>query len=168
MHALYLVSVWLHVLAATLWLGGMLFLVITVVPVLRRMERAQAAALMHSVGVRFRAAGWGCFALLLLTGTFNLWVRGVRWEHLARAEFWDSPLGRPLGVKLAAFGVVLALSAWHDFVLGPRATGVAQQDPSSAESLRLRRQASLIGRANVLLALVLVACGVVIVRGWPF
>ena len=78
-HALYLVSVWLHVLAAVLWLGGMLFLVVAVVPVLRRMERGPAAALMHAVGVRFRAAGWVCFALLLLTGTFNLAMRGVRW-----------------------------------------------------------------------------------------
>lgn len=168
MHALYLVSVWLHVLAAVLWLGGMLFLVVAVVPVLRRMERGPAAALMHAVGVRFRAAGWVCFALLLLTGTFNLAVRGVRWADLVRAQFWDSPLGRPLGVKLACFAAVLALSAWHDFSLGPRATQVAREDPSGPQAQHLRRQASLIGRANVLLALVLVACGVVIVRGWPW
>jgi copper resistance protein D len=167
-HALYLVSVWLHVLAATLWLGGMLFLVVAVVPVLRRMERGSAAALMHSVGVRFRAAGWVCFALLLLTGAFNLAVRGVRWADLMRAEFWDSPLGRPLSVKLAAFALVLVLSAWHDFWVGPRATQVAHEDPTGPEAQGLRRRASRIGRANVLLALVLVACGVVIVRGWPF
>jgi len=105
---------------------------------------------------------------LLLTGAFNLAVRGVRWADLTRGEFWDSPLGRPLSVKLAAFALVLVLSAWHDFAVGPRATQVAHEDPSGSEAQGLRRRASRIGRANVLLALLLFACGVVIVRGWPF
>lgn len=168
MPALYVTAVWVHLLAMAAWLGGMISLVVAVVPVLRRADRATAASFMHATGVRLRALGWTCYALLVLTGAIALAYRGVRWADLARADFWGSPLGRPLSVKLACFAVVLALGVWHDFVLGPRATRLGQHEPGGATALRLRRQASLVGRVTVLLALVIVACGVLIVRGWPW
>jgi hypothetical protein len=45
-------------------------------------------------------------------------------------------------------------------------TKAIERDPRSTEAAALRRQASLLGRLNVVLALLLVAIGVVIVRGW--
>ena len=87
MHALYLLSVWLHILAATVWIGGMSFLVLVVVPWLRRGGRVEAAAFLRETGERFRNVGWSCFLLLAATGTFNLWVRGVRLSDFGRAEW---------------------------------------------------------------------------------
>ncbi len=78
MRALYLLSVWIHILAATVWIGGMLFLVLVVVPWLRKGKRPDAAVFLRETGTRFRNVGWICFALLAVTGTFNLWMRGVR------------------------------------------------------------------------------------------
>lgn len=169
MRLLYLFSVWTHILAATIWIGGLFFIVLVVVPWLRRGGEGamDPGAFLSDTGKRFRAVGWICFALLLVTGAFNLWVRGVTVEPLFDARWWTSPLGVAVALKLAAFALVLAVSAIHDFVLGPRATEVMRQAPGSQEALRLRRQASLLGRLNGVLALVLVALGVVIVRGWP-
>lgn len=168
MHALYVLSVWLHVLAAITWIGGMFFLVLVVVPWLRRGgDRAQAARFLRETGSRFRDVGWICFAVLLVTGIFQLWRRGVRWGDFASPEWLGSPFGLAVVLKLAVFAVVLGVSAVHDFVLGPRATVAVERDPRSPESERLRRRASLLGRANVLFALALVLLGVVIVRGWP-
>ncbi len=168
MHALYLFSVWVHVLAATVWIGGMLFLVLVVVPWLRKGGRTDAALFLRETGQRFRNVGWVCFGLLLTTGTFNLWVRGVRLSDLVRAEWLQSPFGKTVIVKLSAFLVVLVVSAVHDFVVGPRATLAIAADPRSKQAQLERRRASILGRINVVLALVLLAAGVALVRGVPW
>ena len=168
MYALYLVSVWIHILSATVWIGGMAFLVLVVVPWLRSGGRSQAAAFLAETGARFRSVGWSCFLLLVLTGSFNLWFRGVRLSDFGRAEWLASPFGKTVVVKLGVFLAVLAISAVHDFRLGPQATRAIAADPTSVISQRARRQASWLGRLNVLLALVLIAAGVMLVRGVPW
>lgn len=165
MHLLYLISVWFHILAATLWLGGMGFLVLVVVPWMRRGNRQQGAVLLRETGLRFRTLGWVCFAVLAVTGTYNSYVRGVRFESFANESFLTSTFGRALLLKLVLFVVVLALSAYHDFKLGPDATRALTQEPASPRAESLRRRASSFGRLNALLALVLYGVAVVLVRG---
>lgn len=162
---LYLVSVWLHILAATIWVGGMGFLVLVVVPWLRRGGRDVAATVLRETGSRFRTVGWTCFAVLTATGTFNAWIRGVRPRDFVDPAWLTSSFGRSLTLKLSIFALVLAISVVHDFVVGPRATVAIERDPRSAEAARLRRAASLLGRANALLALALLALAVALVRG---
>lgn len=167
MRGLYFLSVWLHIVAAILWIGGTFFLILVVVPWLRSGSR-DAATLLRETAGRFRAIAWACFAVVLVTGTFNLWIRGVRPGHFASAEWLASPSGSAIAAKLLVFVVVLLLSARHDFVIGPRAGAAIRTDPGSVATQKLRRQASVYGRANALLALVLVMIGVAIVRGWPW
>lgn len=168
MSFLYLASVWLHILAATTWVGGMLFLMLVVVPWLRSGGRSQAVVFLRETGERFRSVGWACFGVLVVTGTFNLWVRGVRLADFGRAEWRSSPFGRAVLWKLAVFVVILGVSAVHDFAVGPGATRAISEDPGSAHAEALRRRASLLGRANALLALTIVALAVILVRGWPW
>lgn len=167
MQALYILSVWLHVLAAITWVGGMFFVVLVVVPWLRRGGRANASVFLRETGVRFRTVGWTCFAIVLTTGTFNLWVRGVRLGDFTQADWRSSPFGQATLLKLGVFVLVLLVSGVHDFSLGPRATIAIAKDPSSTEAERLRRRASVLGRLNTILALALVGLGVILVRGWP-
>lgn len=159
--------VWLHILAAVTWIGGMLFLVLVVVPWLRANQGVDAGAFLRDTGRRFRTVGWICFAILIVTGSFNLWMRGVHFADFGNPAWLSSPFGRAVTLKLAVFMLVLVVSATHDFVLGPRATRY-MRDPRSALAQRYRRKASLLGRANALLGLLLVAIAVVIVRGWPW
>ncbi len=167
MHTLYLVSVWLHIIAATVWVGGMLFLVLVVVPWLRRGGRVDAATFLRETGTRFRNVAWVCFLIVLVTGSFNLWVRGVKLADFGRSEWLASPAGHTVLSKLGIFVVVLILSAVHDFVMGPRATDAIAKNPRSPEAQNARRRASLFARINLLLALTLVALGVLLVRGTP-
>jgi len=168
MYTLYLVSVWIHILAAMAWIGGMLFLVLVVVPWLRAGGRVDAGVFLRETGARFRNVGWVCFGVVVVTGTFNLWYRGVRLADFVNAGWLASSFGKTVLVKLGAFALVLVVSAVHDFVVGPRATTAIAADPRSAEAQRARRHASVLGRLNVLFALVLVAAGVMLVRGVPW
>jgi putative copper resistance protein D len=166
-HWLYLFSVWVHILAAMTWVGGMGFLVLVVVPWLRAGNRAEAGKFLRETGERFRMVGWSCFVALIVTGTVNLYYRGVRPADFARTEWLHTQFGRAITLKLSVFVLILLMSAVHDFVIGPRAVRAIEADPTSSESARLRRYASVLGRVNALAALVVVALAVTLIRGWP-
>ena len=166
MKGLYLLSVWLHILSAVIWIGGTIFLVLVLVPAIRRPEyREVAANLIQETGARFRRISWICLGLLVLSGTFNLASRGFGWADLWSGRLWQGSFGRTLGIKLLLVATILVLSALHDFVIGPRARMLWQTNPGAPETLRLRRQAGWVGRMNLLLALIVVALGVMLVRG---
>lgn len=167
MQALYVTSVFLHILSAIVWIGGMFFLILVVVPWLRAGNRAQAGAFLRDTGIRFRTVGWACLLTLLGTGTLNLWLRQVQLADFTRPDWLATPFGRTVVAKLVLFGLVLTISVVHDFHVGPAATSAMRDDPGGDRALRLRRTASWMGRINALLALALVFLGVVLVRGWP-
>ena len=161
----YLASVIIHVLAAFVWVGGMLFLGIVGAPVLRGVEPpALRQELFQRLGLRFRRVGWVAIAVLIVTGVINLHYRGwLRWDGvLAEPAFWRTATGHALGAKALAVSVMIALSVVHDFVIGP-AAGRAQ--PGSPRALELRRRAALFGRVNAVVAILVVVAAVLLVRG---
>ena len=166
MHAWYLFSVWLHILAAAVWIGGMAFLGIVLVPVIRGRDFASVrTALLYRTGLRFRWAGWVVLAVLVVTGIANLGFRGYSWENLFDGTLWNGAWGHVLAWKVGIVGVVLIVSAVHDFYLGPRAARLLAENPDAAEAQRLRRTASYVGRLMLLASLVILALAVALVRG---
>lgn len=166
MHTLYLVSVWLHILAAATWIGGMVFLVAVLVPLLRKPDtRARASELFHLLGLRFRRLGWIALVTLVATGVFNVLYRGYRLEHFVTGDLYQGRWGHILAMKLGIVGVVLALAVVHDFWIGPAATRlIASADAAPEKRERFRRLASVMGRTTFVLALAIVALAVNLVR----
>ena len=165
MRVWYLFSVWLHLLAAAVWIGGMV-LVGLVLPVIRGGDFAHVrTALLYQTGLRFRWAGWVVLGLLVVTGTFNVGFRGYSWGNLFDGTLWDGRWGLMLAWKVGLVGLVLVVSAVHDFYLGPRATRLLEEDPEAPEAQRLRRTASYIGRLMLLVSLAILALAVMLVRG---
>ncbi len=168
MQGVYLMSVWFHIMAAVVWVGGTIFLVIVLVPAIRRPEFGGiASALIRFTALRFRCVGWVCFCIFVVTGIVNLAARGIGLQDLQDAIFWQSSFGRTLAIKLMLVAAILLISAFHDFLLGPRASAAWEADPASAETLRLRRQAVQLGRLNLLMGLVAIVLGIMLVRGTP-
>jgi len=159
--------VWLHILAAIVWIGGMFFLPLVLVPVLRHHDAALRAALLDAVGRRFRVVGWIAIGVLLVTGVWNLHNRHLPWETIFSGRLFTGVWGHILGWKLVFVAVVLLLSVFHDFWLGPASTRAARgDDPRRSE--RLRRSASWAGRLNAALSLALLFFAVALVRGLPW
>jgi copper resistance protein D len=162
--SLYVVNITIHILAAFVWIGGMLFFAIVAAPVLRRIEPPEVRArLFEQLGEAFRIVGWTAIAVLLATGLVNLRLHG--WlGPAARGEpqFWSSMAGQALALKFACVALMLLLSAIHDFWLGPAAS---KAEPGSTRRVTLRRAASWIGRTNAVLGILLVYVAVRLTRG---
>jgi uncharacterized membrane protein len=133
------------------------------------MPPPERGALLGALGRRFRTVGWICIGLLIVTGIFNAGFRGITWDSFLSGRFLASWFGQVLAAKLVLVVAMIAISAWHDFVVGPASVGLLERnDPAEAEqTARTRLQASVLGRVNGLLALAVLALAVFLVRGLP-
>jgi putative copper resistance protein D len=166
MYSLFLVSMWLHLAAAIVWIGGLAFISLVLVPTLRSPElRPQALALLRTAGGKFQRIAYASFVTLAATGVGNLYFKFG--GSLDLGALWPTPYGRLLAVKVTLVVAIVALSLYHDFVVGPRAARALEADPASAAARSLRRQASWIGRINALLSLVVMTLALLLVRGLP-
>src|SRR5690242_4648897 len=100
----YQFVVFLHILAAIVWVGGLFFFALVAVPVARRLPAAERASLLAATGRRFRAVAWTCLGLLVVTGLYNAAARGVTREGLASGRFFGERFGQLLTAKVALVG----------------------------------------------------------------
>jgi putative copper export protein len=93
------IRLFLHVLAATIWVGGQLTLA-GLLPSLRRVGPDAP----RTVARRFNRIAWPAFGVLVATGVWNIVATGPR---------WSSPYGTTLIVKLGVVGVSGASAFLH-------------------------------------------------------
>jgi copper resistance protein D len=165
---LYQLSVYVHILGAMVWVGGMLFLSLVAVPVARRLPPPERARLLDAIGRRFRVVGWSCVALLIATGIVNSGYRGVTWGSLASGAILDTTFGRLLCLKLLIVAAMLAITALHDLVIGPRSTRALSETSPDAPITAGRRTMRWLAVLALLLALLVVAVASMLVRGLPW
>jgi copper resistance protein D len=162
---MYLFAVWIHVLAAAVWVGGMAFFVLVLVPVLRNPAlHGHAPAFVREAGMRFRTVAWTALVILFVTGWIQMGYRGIGWGDVLTL---DPPhaVANALRWKIVLFAVTLALSTVHDFFVGPRATEAWKREPDAPRTQALRKAAGWFGRLNAVLALAIVYLAALIVRG---
>jgi uncharacterized membrane protein len=136
----------IHLLAAVVWVGSMIFFSLVVMPALRQgLPSPQRQELIRVVGRRYRVLGWISIGILLATGPVMAWRHGV---------VWGSGFGQLLSLKLVLVGLMLVLTVLHDLSMGPRVT----QSPVPLTSGQ--RQAIVwLARANLLVAMGVLLCG---------
>ena len=157
------IVLWIHILAAISWVGGMLFVAFIVGPYVRRaLPPADRIPLMAAVGKRFSYLGWSAIFTLVCTGIYNA-VRFLRsWDALLNTTF-----GHILLVKLALVALMIGLSITHDFFLGPRQRNLGRQlrqtkppdlehAPAAQALQRLRGWTVLIAQLNLLLGVLVI------------
>ncbi len=161
-----------HVLSAVIWVGGALFIAVVMVPVSRGMEPpGLGLRFVRLAAVRFRGLAWGLLLTMVVSGAVLLELRDIGFARWDEPQFWRSDLGRVLLVKYVLVALLLALSAVHDFVLGPRVAvaldGLAPGAPRPAGVMAMRRRMIMLARLNMVLALAIVITGLMILRGIP-
>ena len=104
------ILVTVHLLAASVWVGGSTALIFVGVPAIRTLEGDPRGRAMKELGLRWRPLGYGALGVAAITGL----VLALReWQHDTAFQivFW---------VKVVLFLCLLVASYFHNFVLGPR------------------------------------------------
>lgn len=167
MNILRISIVLIHILAALIWLGGMFFIALVVVPVMRKIESpAERNEILSVTAKRFRVVSWMSILVLLVTGVLNAINHGVTIDLISTGTLFSSYFGKVITVKVILVFIMLVLSVIHDFFLGPQLTnliGSSLSDPDSLQDLKRRRKyVSWLARANVILGILVVACAVML------
>jgi putative copper export protein len=151
-----MVAVYLHVVAAMAWIGGMIFLVVVFVPLLRDPnEREGVRRVFHLLGRRFRTLGWIALGTLVVTGAMNVSYRGYGLLDWLTGKVFAGTWGQTLLHKLVLVAVILAVSVTHDFYVGPRAMRGGE---------KVRKAASWLGRATFVMALIVLTLAIQLAR----
>jgi uncharacterized membrane protein len=142
-----LAVVWLHVLAMTLWVGGIGYQSHVLLPAARRTGELRGFA---EAARRGRATLWAAAALVVLSGLYNVTQLGP----LARVM--QSGAGLMLAGKLIVVLLMISLAAHRDFGQVPRLAGPT--------GLQVLRTIAWLDRAVLLLAVVVIYLGLAISR----
>ena len=137
--------VWIHVVAAMAWVGGMTTIAVAVAPAYRAGIPESDRSPLKEIGRKAGVICWFSITLLVITGVANL---------VRLAPSWSSLTGKLLLAKLILAAIVVGITAVQDFVLRPRLTG-------SGRFERIHRPLS---RGILGLSLLIVLLAVLVVR----
>lgn len=154
------ISFWIHLVAATAWIGPQLFLPLAAVPAMRTLEPSPRRRALQVMTARFNYLAWVALAVLILTGIGNVFQ--VRNETFGEdfGEMFDARYGLILGIKLALVAATLLLTAWHSFVIGPRLLAMLDvpQGAAGADTAplsRLQRLSIIVSGLNLIIGIVI-------------
>lgn len=161
---MYQAIVYLHIISAVIWLGGMLFLAMVMVPLARRDAEVGFAAL-RAAAKKFVPVAWASMVVLAGTGAYLAWTH---WDVRPGTFFTgESHFIQFLQMKTGLFVIVILLSLAHDFWLGPRMMDRLAAARSSGSPLPTGPARLLVqwaARVNLLLVLAVVALAVLLTR----
>ena len=149
---------WLHLLAATVWVGSQLFLIVAVIPAIRTIKDADTRLnTLRVLTDRYNVVGWVSLVTLVLTGLARSYTVVPAMGLLLTTWY-----GQVLLVKVGMVACILALTALHAIYIGPRLlalSSIAAQNPSP-EYLRMRRLSLITSTLNLGLSLAVLAAAV--------
>lgn len=151
--SLYHALVYIHIIGAIIWVGGILFLGFVAVPATRHMPTQERGQLLDALGRRFRVLGYAVLTIIAITGILQAGFQGATVANVLDGSFFATRFGKVLGIKLIFVVLMVAVSSVHDFYIGPRS---ADALAAGSESEGLRKAASWLARITAILALLVV------------
>jgi copper transport protein len=106
---------WLHLLAASLWIGGMMYLAVSYLPVLKGKELPECIRALLTMLPHFSLLAIAGMVIMALTGPFDAGIHLSTLDQLITTAY-----GRALLVKIVCVGALLLTSAIHMLYLRPR------------------------------------------------
>lgn len=132
MLAFRVLILWLHLLAAVIWIGGLFFQLLVVRPTLNRAATVrEQVRLGLSLEGRFRAVMWPAVGVVLLTGLYN--VMNLLMATAQAGVSLPTAFVRILGTKLLLVVLMIGLQVVQQLILRPRRiAGLQAVQPEAA------------------------------------
>ena len=134
---------WLHLLAASLWVGGMIYIATNYLPILKRLQIPQQARSLVTVLPYFSPLAIAGVLIMAVTGPFNAAFHLTSWQ-----QFLSTAYGRALLVKIALVVGLLITSAIHVGILRPRLKKEYQKYSYVAHRLQATQEGEEIEEQN--------------------
>ena len=159
-------SNYLHILAMSIWVGGMFYIMLVEVPVLRsNLGASEFSSNMTLLGKRFQKVGWILLLLLLITGLSNIMLEDSIADMMKNENY-----SKIIAIKLILFTLMIINTAIHTFYLGPKMSTLAEKSSSedyndlTAEYDKLKKRSMISSAFSLLLSLVIIYYGLIASR----
>lgn len=123
---------WLHLLADATWLGGQIYIVLVLIPVLLVRRHALHGPAFLAALNRFSPLAYASIAAYAVSGLFSAKVQIPSWY-----AYFYSAYGRALIVKMLLIGLMMAVSAYTVYLLRPRIARAMFEDRDERQDERL-------------------------------
>jgi uncharacterized membrane protein len=147
------VSLWVHLLAVTVWIGPQVFLFAAAIPAIRTVDDIETRVrVTRIITTRFGWLGAVALLVILVTGIINL----AQIDAYTTSELIDGDLRftRIFWEKMVLVVLAVVLVGLHTFVIGPRQLQVMMQtSPDPAEQQNLRRLSIALSSVGLLASL---------------
>lgn len=156
----WILVLWMHLIAAMVWIGGMAFLTLIAAPSLKKLVSSEMQGMLYrDIGRRFKFVGWICIFILILTGPINIYHH-VTSHHMI--DDGENSFHSILVLKLGLVLIMILLSLFHDFVLGPLLSERIREGIPPSRFLKLI--VPWMARINLVLGLIVVYLGLTLAQ----
>lgn len=137
------IILFLHIVFASLWIGGMLFIAIVLSPYVKKLPLS--TKIFQEVGGRYSIVGTVIgLPILFITGVLNaVNITGMEFTVLLNSSL---EYATTLKEKLMFFLLTVILAVFHDFYLGPKAN----------LSQKIKLITRIVGIINLIIGLIII------------
>jgi putative copper export protein len=162
---------WLHLVAASTWIGGLFTLGFVLPRALSSPGKAETTKSVASIAGRFSTMAACCVAIFLPAGLYNAWLQVTSFSPLVSSSY-----GWTLLAKLSLVGLVLMIAAVNRYYFVPllsqdpgarnrwivrmvgRLTNSLVSETRTGNDVRIRRQFLRLARLEWMIAAAVLAC----------
>ncbi len=144
------ITSFVHILAWTAWVGGIIYMVLVLLPSLGAIEPANARVLMGGLSKRFTRIAWTSIILLIITGVMQM-QPGTLFD-------FSTQYGIFLNLKLSSVLIMILIALYVTFSLFPKVKKLAPApgEEPSAEFIILQGRLPMLVKINVLLGILVI------------
>lgn len=154
---------WLHLICASIWVGGSIFLGIVLAPMLKTITKTieERVSLMIKIGRRFNKIAIPSLGILIMTGIYN-----SRLFFMEPSALFSSNYGKVLFIKILLVIATIIVYIMHTRLLN---IGIerklASETTGSVFLLSVRSKVLYLGRITVILSVAILLAAALLVSG---